>query len=106
MAEEPDPAPQRPGLPAVGEVVAEHPASPRASGTSPAQQRRRVVLPAPFGPRSSTHLSGRDLQVDPGQGGEPAQERDGPAELDDGFHGSRGSLRTPVRRDQGRRGRR
>ena len=81
-------------------------ASPRASGRSPAQSRKRVVLPGPVRPAEEHDLSGSDLQVDPGQCGEPAQERHRAVELDDGFHGSLGSLRTALGRDQGDRARR
>ena len=43
----------------VGEVVAEHIASPEYSGTSPASSRSSVVFPAPFAPESRTISPGR-----------------------------------------------
>ena len=106
MPEEADAAAQRAGLAAVGEVVAEHPCLAPCEGHEPGAAAEEGGLAGAVRAAEQQHLSGRDLQVDPGQGGEPAQERDGPAKLDDGFHGSLGSLRTALRRDQGRRGRR
>ena len=88
MAEQADPPAQGARLPAVGEIVPEHPRLASREGHEPGAAAEQRGLPGAVRAAEQQHLSGRDLQVDPGQGGEPAQERDGPAELDDGFHGA------------------
>ena len=96
MAQEAHSPAQPAGLAAVAEVVAQHAGvAPRDRQQTGAQAEQRG-LPGPVRPAEEHDLSGSDLQVDPGQCGEPAQERHRAVELDDGFHGSQGSLRTPF----------
>ena len=86
MPEEADSAPQGAGLASVGEVVSEHPRLAARQGHQAGAAAEQGGLAGSVRAAEQHHLSGRHLQVDPGQGGEPAQERDGPAKLDDGFH--------------------
>ena len=73
MPEETDAPPHGTGLPAVGEIVPEHagftPCDRQEAGAESQQGR----LPGPVGPAEEHDLAGSDVQVDPGQCGEPAQ---------------------------------
>ena len=89
VGEQADPATD--GGPVADRVEPEHPdTAPTATGTSPAQTRSRLVLPAPFGPFDQHGLSHGDLEVDPGEQREPPRERDRVTEGDCGGGESRG----------------
>ena len=88
MAEQADPAAQLAGLAAVGEVVAEHlglaPGHGQEAGAGP-QERG---LAGPVRAAEEHDLAGGDVEVDPGEGREPAEEGHRAAEVDDGLHGT------------------
>ena len=48
-----------------------------------------MVLPAPFGPRSSTICPRPHVEGGAGERWEPSEHRDGVLEVHDGFHGVR-----------------
>ena len=62
---------------------------PDRSGSSPAQSRSNVVLPAPFGPVQQHDLAGLDVEIGAGERGEPAEQANGRPKADDaaGTHG-------------------
>ena len=64
-------------------------ASPEVTGKSPAHARKRLVLPAPFGAHDHHDLSLVEREIDPGEGGEAAGERDRGTEENNWGHGLR-----------------
>ena len=82
VAEQADPAAAPPAR-RVGEVETRaHVAVPRTSGSSPAQSRSSVVLPAPFGPLQQHDLAASHGQRRAGQHREAAEHGDRVVELD------------------------
>ena len=77
----------RAGLPSVDEVVTEHLRLAPRDREQPRAQAQQRGLPGPVRAAEEHDLTGGDVEVDPGQGGEPAQEGHRAAEVDDGFHG-------------------
>ena len=64
-----------------------------------AQQRR---LPGAVRPAQQHRLTARDVEVDPGEGGEAAEEADDGAQTDEGNHSPTG-LRDPADRGRSQR---
>ncbi len=88
MAEQADLAAQRAGLATVGEVVAEHLGLAPSHGQEAGAGAQQGGLPGPVRAAEEHDLAGGDVEVDPGQGREPAEQGHRPAEVDDGLHGT------------------
>lgn len=97
VGQETDQSPDRAAVPA--EVVAEHHRlaldHPAESGADPEQR----ALPGPVRTLEMHDLPRGDVQVDPGERGEPADEGDRFTEVDDGLH-DRKRVSAPPRPSQ------
>ena len=101
MAEQPDPTPHGPALGAVAQVVAEHDrlaVDDRHEAGARAQERglAGAVGSVDEGDRAPLHV-----EVDTGEGGKPAEQRDRGTKVDDGLHDDVARLLAPLRPDQG-----
>ncbi len=86
MTEQADPTADGAGLAPVGQIVTEHAGLPSGDREQPGAEPQKGGLAGAVRAAQEHDLTGRDLEVDPRKGGEPAQERHRTAELDDGFH--------------------
>ena len=85
MAEQADPAPDRP--PVGEQVVAEHLGLARRDRQQAGAGPQQAGLAGPVGPLEQHDLSPRHVEVDAGQDGKAAQQGDGGAKADGGGHG-------------------
>ena len=88
VAQEAHPAPDLAGPAAVGEVRSEHPSLAPHDGEQAGAGAQQRGLPGPVRPAEEHDLSGGDIEVDPGEGREPAKQGHRAAEVDDGLHGT------------------
>ncbi len=87
MTEQPDPSADGTGLASVGEILTEHAGRAPGDGQQAGAQPQEGGLAGAVRAAQEHDLTGRDLQIDPGQCGKAAEERHRAAELDDRFHG-------------------